>query len=278
MKTRAAVAFAAKQPLEIVELDLAGPRAGEVLVEIMATGICHTDAYTLDGLDSEGIFPSVLGHEGAGVVREVGEGVTSVKPGDHVIPLYTPECGQCKSCLSGKTNLCTAIRATQGKGVMPDGTSRFSLRGETVLHYMGTSTFANYTVVPEIAWAFYRAATSGDAPTRDRLLASVALPSADLLSCLYVVCGPVDGSDTTRGCADVLPAWREVTIFSARERAALAWTEALTRLADQPVSDACFTEVRTQFSEKEIVNLSAAIATINAWNRIAVGFNFAPNF
>src|SRR5919106_1533319 len=131
MKTRAAVAFAPKQPLEIVELDLEGPKAGEVLVEIMATGICHTDAYTLDGLDSEGIFPSILGHEGAGVVREVGPGVTSVKPGDHVIPLYTPECRECKSCLSGKTNLCTKIRATQGKGVMPDGTSRFSYKGET---------------------------------------------------------------------------------------------------------------------------------------------------
>ena len=125
MKTRAAVAFEAKKPLEIVEVDLEGPRAGEVLVEIMATGICHTDAYTLDGLDSEGIFPSILGHEGAGIVREIGPGVTSVAVGDHVIPLYTPECRQCKSCLSGKTNLCTAIRATQGKGLMPDGTSRF---------------------------------------------------------------------------------------------------------------------------------------------------------
>ena len=132
MKTRAAVAFEAKKPLEIVELDLEGPKAGEVLVEIMATGICHTDAYTLDGLDSEGLFPSILGHEGAGIVREVGAGVTSVKPGDHVIPLYTPECRQCKSCLSGKTNLCTAIRATQGKGLMPDGTSRFSFEGQVV--------------------------------------------------------------------------------------------------------------------------------------------------
>src|SRR5213594_4407326 len=129
MKTRAAVAFAAKKPLEIVELDLDGPKAGEVLVEIKATGICHTDAYTLDGFDSEGIFPSILGHEGAGIVREVGPGVTSVKAGDHVIPLYTPECRQCKSCLSGKTNLCTAIRATQGKGLMPDGTSRFDRPG-----------------------------------------------------------------------------------------------------------------------------------------------------
>src|SRR6267378_3232754 len=137
MKTRAAVAFEAKKPLEIVELDLEGPKAGEVLVEIKATGICHTDAYTLDGFDSEGIFPSILGHEGAGIVREMGTGVTSVKPGDHVIPLYTPECRQCKSCLSGKTNLCTAIRATQGKGLMPDGTSRFSYKGKPIYHYIG---------------------------------------------------------------------------------------------------------------------------------------------
>ncbi|HPF23638.1 MAG TPA: S-(hydroxymethyl)glutathione dehydrogenase/class III alcohol dehydrogenase [Hyphomonas sp.] len=156
MKTRAAVAFEAKKPLEIVEVDLEGPKAGEVLIEIMATGICHTDAYTLDGFDSEGIFPSILGHEGAGIVREVGPGVTSVKPGDHVIPLYTPECRQCKSCLSGKTNLCTAIRATQGKGLMPDGTSRFSYKGQTVFHYMGCSTFSNFTVLPEIAVAKIR--------------------------------------------------------------------------------------------------------------------------
>ena len=156
MKTRAAVAFEAKRPLEIVELDLDGPRDGEVLVEIMATGICHTDAYTLDGLDSEGLFPSVLGHEGAGIVREVGRGVTSVAPGDHVIPLYTPECRQCKSCLSRKTNLCTAIRATQGRGLMPDGTSRFSHKGQTIFHYMGCSTFSNFTVLPEIAVAKIR--------------------------------------------------------------------------------------------------------------------------
>ena len=156
MKTRAAVAFEAKKPLEIVELDLEGPKAGEVLVEIMATGICHTDAYTLDGLDSEGLFPSVLGHEGCGIVREVGAGVTSVVPGDHVIPLYTPECRQCKSCLSGKTNLCTAIRATQGKGLMPDGTTRFSYKGQPIYHYMGCSTFSNFTVLPEIAVAKIR--------------------------------------------------------------------------------------------------------------------------
>ncbi|WP_174285200.1 S-(hydroxymethyl)glutathione dehydrogenase/class III alcohol dehydrogenase [Sphingomonas bacterium] len=156
MKTRAAVAFEAKRPLEIVELDLEGPKAGEVLVEIMATGICHTDAYTLDGFDSEGLFPSVLGHEGAGIVREVGTGVTSVAVGDHVIPLYTPECRQCKSCLSGKTNLCTAIRATQGKGLMPDGTTRFRYDGRPIFHYMGCSTFSNFTVLPEIAVAKIR--------------------------------------------------------------------------------------------------------------------------
>src|SRR5438034_9027610 len=160
MKTRAAVAFQAKKPLEIVELDLEGPKAGEVLVEIKATGICHTDAYTLDGLDSEGLFPSILGHEGAGVVVEVGPGVASVRKGDHVIPLYTPECRQCEYCLSRKTNLCQAIRETQGKGVMPDGTSRFSLGGAKLHHYMGTSTFAHYTVLPEIAVAKIRS----DAP------------------------------------------------------------------------------------------------------------------
>ena len=156
MKSRAAVAFEAKRPLEIVEVDLEGPKAGEVLVEIKATGICHTDAYTLDGLDSEGLFPSILGHEGAGVVRDIGPGVTSVAPGDHVIPLYTPECRQCKSCLSGKTNLCTAIRATQGRGLMPDGTTRFSYKGRPIYHYMGCSTFSNFTVLPEIAVAKIR--------------------------------------------------------------------------------------------------------------------------
>src|SRR5690348_2163199 len=156
MKTRAAVAFEAKKPLEVVEVDLEGPKQGEVLVEIMATGICHTDAYTLDGFDSEGIFPSILGHEGAGIVRAVGPGVTSEKVGGHVIPLYTPECRQCKSCLSGKTNLCTAIRATQGKGLMPDGTSRFSYKGQQIFHYMGCSTFSNFTVLPEIAVAKIR--------------------------------------------------------------------------------------------------------------------------
>ena len=153
MKTRAAVAFAAGKPLEIVDVDLEGPKAGEVLVEVKATGVCHTDEFTLSGADPEGLFPVILGHEGAGVVVDVGPGVTSVKAGDHVIPLYTPECRQCPSCLSRKTNLCTAIRATQGQGLMPDGTSRFTYKGQKVHHYMGCSTFSNYTVLPEIALA-----------------------------------------------------------------------------------------------------------------------------
>ncbi len=153
MKTRAAVAFEAGKPLEICEVDLEGPREGEVLVEVKATGICHTDEFTLSGGDPEGIFPSILGHEGAGVVVDVGPGVTTMKKGDHVIPLYTPECRECPSCLSRKTNLCTAIRATQGQGMMPDGTSRFSLDGRPLMHYMGCSTFSNFTVLPEIAVA-----------------------------------------------------------------------------------------------------------------------------
>jgi len=156
MDVRAAVAFEAGKPLEIETVQLEGPREGEVLVEIKATGICHTDAFTLSGQDPEGMFPAILGHEGAGVVVEVGAGVKSLKPGDHVIPLYTPECRECKSCTSHKTNLCTSIRATQGKGLMPDGTSRFSYNGKPVLHYMGCSTFANYTVLPEIALAKIR--------------------------------------------------------------------------------------------------------------------------
>jgi len=156
MDVRAAVAFQAGKPLEITTVQLDGPREGEVMVEIKATGICHTDEFTLSGADPEGMFPAILGHEGAGVVVEVGPGVTSVKPGDHVIPLYTPECRQCDYCLNPKTNLCQSIRETQGQGVMPDGTSRFSINGEKVLHYMGTSTFANYTVLPEIAVAKVR--------------------------------------------------------------------------------------------------------------------------
>jgi len=160
MKTKAAIAFEAGKPLEIDMVNIDGPREGEVLIEIKSTGVCHTDAYTLSGKDPEGIFPSILGHEGAGVVREVGNNVTSLKKDDHVIPLYTPECRKCKFCLSGKTNLCQSIRETQGKGLMPDGTSRFSFKDKVIYHYMGTSTFSNYTVVPEIALAKIR----NDAP------------------------------------------------------------------------------------------------------------------
>ena len=160
MKVRAAVAYQAKSLLVLEDIELEGPKEGEVLVEIKATGICHTDEFTLSGADPEGQFPVVLGHEGAGIVVDVGKGVTSLRKGDHVIPLYTPECRQCKTCLSGKSNLCTAIRATQGKGVMPDGTSRFSYRGQTIYHYMGCSTFSNFTVLPEIALAKIR----NDAP------------------------------------------------------------------------------------------------------------------
>ena len=153
IKSRAAVAFEAGKPLEIVEVDVAPPRRGEVLVRIVATGVCHTDAFTLSGDDPEGIFPAILGHEGAGIVEAVGEGVESLEVGDHVIPLYTAECGKCKFCTSGKTNLCQAVRATQGKGLMPDGTTRFSYQGKPIFHYMGTSTFSEYTVVPEISLA-----------------------------------------------------------------------------------------------------------------------------
>ena len=156
MKTKAAVATAARKPLEIITVDLDGPKAGEVLVEIKASGVCHTDEFTRSGADPEGLFPAILGHEGAGIVVDVGPGVTSVRKGDHVIPLYTPECRQCKSCTSHKTNLCTAIRATQGKGLMPDGTSRFSIGKDLVHHYMGCSTFSNFTVLPEIAVAKIR--------------------------------------------------------------------------------------------------------------------------
>jgi len=153
MKSRAAVAWAAGQPLTVEEIDVEGPKAGEVLVRLVATGVCHTDAFTLSGADPEGLFPSILGHEGGGIVEETGAGVTGLKPGDHVIPLYTPECGTCSFCTSGKTNLCQAIRITQGQGLMPDGTSRFSANGKQIHHYMGTSTFSEYTVLPEIAVA-----------------------------------------------------------------------------------------------------------------------------
>lgn len=160
MKSRAAVAFEAGKDLEIVEVDVEGPKPGEVLVEIKATGICHTDAFTLSGDDPEGAFPAILGHEGAGIVRDVGKGVTSLKPGDHVIPLYTAECRECEYCLHPKTNLCQSVRSTQGQGVMPDGTSRFSYKGKKILHYMGCSTFSNYTVLPEVSLAKIR----NDAP------------------------------------------------------------------------------------------------------------------
>jgi S-(hydroxymethyl)glutathione dehydrogenase / alcohol dehydrogenase len=153
MKSRAAIAWAAGKPLAIEEIEVAGPKSGEVLIKISASGVCHTDAYTLSGKDPEGLFPAIMGHEGGAIVLEIGEGVTSVQPGDHVIPLYIPECGECKFCRSGRTNLCGAIRLTQGKGVMPDGTSRFSIGGKTIFHYMGTSTFSEYTVLPEIALA-----------------------------------------------------------------------------------------------------------------------------
>ena len=153
MKTIAAIAWEAGQPLEVEEIDLEGPRKGEVLVRLTATGVCHTDAFTMSGDDPEGLFPAILGHEGAGIVEEIGAGVTSVKPGDHVIPLYIPECGTCEYCKNPKTNLCQAVRNTQGRGFMPDGTSRFSKNGKTIHHYMGTSTFSEYTVLPEIALA-----------------------------------------------------------------------------------------------------------------------------
>jgi len=187
MKTRAAVAYARGEPLRIEEVEIAGPKAGEVLVEIKATGVCHTDEFTRSGADPEGLFPVILGHEGAGVVLEVGQGVTSLAPGDHVIPLYTPECRACKSCLSRKTNLCTAIRATQGKGVMPDGTSRFSIGGKPIHHYMGCSTFANHTVLPEIALAKVR-------------------PDAPFDAICYIGCGVTTGIGAVINTARVEPA------------------------------------------------------------------------
>ena len=186
MDVKAAVAVAAGKPLEVTSVKLDGPKAGEVLVEIKATGICHTDEFTLSGADPEGLFPAILGHEGAGVVVEVGQGVTSVTPGDHVIPLYTPECRQCPSCLSRKTNLCTAIRGTQGQGVMPDGTSRFSLEGRKLHHYMGCSTFANFTVLPEIAVAKIR-------------------PDAPFDKVCYIGCGVTTGVGAVINTAKVEP-------------------------------------------------------------------------
>ena len=191
MKTRAAVAFAAGKPLEIIEVDLEGPKAGEVLVELKATGICHTDAFTLSGDDPEGAFPAILGHEGAGVVVDVGPGVKSLKKGDTVIPLYTPECRECEYCLHPKTNLCQAIRSTQGRGLMPDGTSRFSLDGKPILHYMGCSTFSNFTVLPEIALAKIR-------------------PDAPLDKVCYIGCGVTTGVGAVIFDAKVEPGSRVV--------------------------------------------------------------------
>jgi len=186
MKTRAAVAYEAGKPLVVEDVELEGPKAGEVLVEIKATGVCHTDEFTLSGADPEGLFPAILGHEGAGVVVEIGAGVTSVQVGDHVIPLYTPECRACKSCLSRKTNLCTAIRATQGKGLMPDGTSRFSIGGKKVHHYMGCSTFSQHTVLPEIALAKIR-------------------PDAPFDKVCYIGCGVTTGIGAVFWTAKVTP-------------------------------------------------------------------------
>jgi S-(hydroxymethyl)glutathione dehydrogenase / alcohol dehydrogenase len=191
MRVKAAIAFEAGKPLEIADVQLDGPRDGEVLVELKATGICHTDAFTLSGEDPEGRFPTILGHEGAGIVVEIGKGVTSLKPGDHVIPLYAPECRQCEYCLNPKTNLCQAIRATQGAGVMPDGTSRFSFRGKPVLHYMGCSTFANFTVLPDIAVAKIRS----DAPF-DKVC--------------YIGCGVTTGIGAVINTAKVEPGSRVV--------------------------------------------------------------------
>ena len=191
MKTRAAVAFEAGKPLEVVDVELEGPHAGEVLVELKAAGVCHTDAFTLSGDDPEGAFPAILGHEGAGVVVEVGAGVKSVKPGDHVIPLYTPECRECEFCLHPKTNLCQSIRETQGRGVMPNGTSRFSLDGKPILHYMGCSTFSNFTVLPEISLAKIR-------------------PDAPFDKVCYIGCGVTTGVGAVVYSAKVEPGSRVV--------------------------------------------------------------------
>lgn len=186
MKIKAAVAWQAGAPLSVEMVELQGPQAGEVLIEIMATGVCHTDEFTRSGADPEGIFPCILGHEGAGIVREIGAGVRSLSPGDHVIALYIPECGTCKSCRSGKTNLCTSIRATQGRGLMPDGTSRFSLNGQAIHHYMGCSTFTNFTVLPEIALAKIR-------------------PDAPFEAACYIGCGVTTGIGAVLFTAKVEP-------------------------------------------------------------------------
>jgi S-(hydroxymethyl)glutathione dehydrogenase/alcohol dehydrogenase len=204
MDVRAAVALAAGKPLEVTTVQLEGPKAGEVMVELKATGICHTDEFTLSGADPEGLFPAILGHEGAGVVVDVGPGVTSVKKGDHVIPLYTPECRQCPSCLSRKTNLCTSIRATQGQGVMPDGTSRFSIEGKKLHHYMGCSTFANFTVLPEIAVARIRE----DAPFDRSATSAAASPPASAPSSTPRRLSPAQNASSSDSAASALTSSR----------------------------------------------------------------------
>ena len=239
MQVRAAVAYQSGQPLVIEQVELAGPRAGEVLVEIKATGVCHTDAYTLSGADPEGLFPTILGHEGAGVVVEVGAGVTSLQPGDHVIPLYTPECRECEYCLNPKTNLCQAIRATQGQGLMPDGTSRFSLGGKPLHHYMGCSTFANYTVLPEIALAKIR-------------------PDAPFDKVCYIGCGVTTGIGAVIFTAKVEPGSKVVVFglggigLNVIQGARLAGAEVIVGVDLNPAREA----MARQFGMTHFVNPS----------------------
>jgi S-(hydroxymethyl)glutathione dehydrogenase/alcohol dehydrogenase len=221
MKSRAAVAFEAGKPLQIVEIDVAPPQKGEVLVKITHTGVCHTDAFTLSGDDPEGLFPAVLGHEGAGMVVEVGEGVTSVKPGDHVIPLYTAECGECLFCKSGKTNLCVAVRATQGKGVMPDGTTRFSYQGQPVYHYMGCSTFSEYTVVAEVSLAKIR-------------------PDANPEQVCLLGCGVTTGL----GAVKTPPKFKRVTPWLSSVWAVSVWPWSKVRNWPRPVASLPLTPIR----------------------------------
>jgi len=240
MKTKAAIGYAAGKPLEIALVDLEGPRAGEVLVEIKATGICHTDEFTRSGADPEGLWPAIFGHEGAGIVVDVGSGVTSVKKGDHVIPLYTPECRQCKSCTSRKTNLCTAIRATQGKGVMPDGTSRFSIGKQMIHHYMGCSTFSNFTVLPEIAVAKIRE----DAPF-DKVC--------------YIGCGVTTGIGAVINTAKV-PAGATVAVFGCGGIGLSAVNGAAIAGADRIIA------IDTISSKLDVAKMMGATDVINASN------------